>query len=71
MDRCVHQWKEFEDSYDMCAAWVKDTEATVKSVELKSNLPEKKEQHDKLRVSSPSYHYTILEVLRGKLPPYR
>ncbi len=50
LDAKVQQWNEFETTFDSTATWLKDSELKVKDVNLKSTLPEKKEQHDQIRV---------------------
>ena len=58
-EKTLHQWKEFDHSYEELSEWLKDMEVKVKGVkEAKATLAEKQDMHDKYK----AYH----EEVRGK-----
>lgn len=50
LESCMDQWKDFEAWHERCAGWLKDLEARLRDVDLKSTLQEKQAQLDKLKV---------------------
>ncbi|XP_014668305.1 PREDICTED: nesprin-1-like [Priapulus caudatus] len=44
LQSCLHQWKQYDDQYRLLLAWVIDTEAKLKSYELKNTIEEKEQQ---------------------------
>lgn len=51
LQKCLQQWKEFDDVYDHCATWLKQAEAQMRTSELFDTLADKQQQLQKLRVS--------------------
>ncbi|KAL3874932.1 hypothetical protein ACJMK2_037884 [Sinanodonta woodiana] len=49
LENCMDQWKEFDNHFERCNAWLKDIETKTKDTELKSSLKEKQTQLEKLK----------------------
>ena len=59
LETTISQWSEFETQFDNTITWLKDSELKLKDVDLKSTLPEKKEQHEKIRVMCEDSSFEI------------
>ena len=59
LETTISQWSEFETLFDNNATWLKDSELKLKDVDLKSTLPEKKEQHEHIRVRCKDFGFEI------------
>ncbi len=55
MSGALQAWQEYDSLYDSLHKWLKDMEAQVKDLELKSTLDDKKSQLDKFKVSTCTY----------------
>ena len=60
LETTISQWSDFENLFEDNAAWLKDSELNLKDVDLKSTLPEKREQHEKIRVSAFEFRVLLL-----------
>ena len=50
----MDQWREFETWQEKCGGWLKEVEARLRDVDLKSSLGDKQAQLDKLKVGITS-----------------
>ena len=57
LETTISQWSEFETLFDNNVTWLKDSELKLKDVDLKSTLPEKKEQHEHIRVKMQRFRF--------------
>ena len=53
LESVLSQWQDFEDTHEALLHWLQRTELQLKESELKSNLDEKNQQVDKLKVRKP------------------
>ncbi|XP_008555407.1 muscle-specific protein 300 kDa isoform X6 [Microplitis demolitor] len=58
----LQQWHEFEALKEKCLDWIRDTDTKLHAVDLKSTLPEKKEQLEQLRVLQGEVRAKELEI---------
>ncbi|KAK6181528.1 hypothetical protein SNE40_009363 [Patella caerulea] len=49
LEKCMGQWKEFENWHEKCANWLKDTEAKMRETDLKATMKEKVIQLERLK----------------------
>ena len=60
LEQVIQHWHEYEEHYDRCSSWIKDAEAQVRSVDLKTTLQDKQETLQKLRVRCNIQTFNII-----------
>ncbi|XP_076442566.1 muscle-specific protein 300 kDa-like isoform X3 [Babylonia areolata] len=65
LESCMDQWRDFESWQEKCGGWMKEVEARLRDVDLKSSLADKQAQLDKLKAlqAEISQHQRDLDQL--------